>query len=62
MLDVLESTDVAKLPLAPKNPLPYLRQLGAVRSLVDGFQELIDAGGPVTRIVLAPKWLFRRRC
>ena len=58
MLEVLESVDVAKLPLAPKNPLPYRHQLRAVRSLIDGFQELLDAGGPVTRIVLGPKWLF----
>jgi cytochrome P450 len=58
MLEALESADVAKLPLAPKNPLPYRHQLRAVRSLIDGFQELLDAGGPVTRIVLGPKWLF----
>ena len=58
MLETAESTDVAELPLAPKNPLPYRRQLRAVRSLIDGFQELIDAGGPITRIVLAPKRLF----
>src|SRR5271170_6907688 len=58
MLEAPELTDVAKLPLAPKNPLPYLDQLRAVRSLIDGHQELIDAGGPVTRIVLGPKWLF----
>jgi cytochrome P450 len=58
MLEAPESADVAKLPLAPKNPLPYRHQLRAVRSLIDGFQELLDAGGPVTRIVLAPKWLF----
>ena len=58
MLETLESVDVAKLPLAPKNPLPYRHQLRAVRSLIDGFQELLDAGGPVTRIVLGPKWLF----
>ena len=50
--------DVAKLHLAPKNPLRYRDQLRAVRSLIDGHQELIDAGGPVTRIVLGPKWLF----
>lgn len=30
MLKALESTDVAKLPLAPKNPLPYRHQLRAV--------------------------------
>jgi cytochrome P450 len=58
MLKAPESADVANLPLAPKNPLPYRHQLRAVRSLIDGFQELVDAGGPVTRIVLAPKWLF----
>jgi cytochrome P450 len=58
MLEAPESTDVAKLPLAPKNPLPYRDRLRAVRSLIDGFQELLDAGGPVTRIVLGPKWLF----
>ena len=43
--------------LAPKNPLPYWRQLKAVRSYIDGLQTLVDAGGPVTRIVLGPKWL-----
>jgi cytochrome P450 len=58
MLEALESADVAKLPLAPKNPLPYRHQLRAVRSLIDGFQELLDAGGPITRLVLGPKWLF----
>ena len=50
--------DVAELHLAPKNPLRYRDQLRAVRSLIDGHQELINAGGPVTRIVLAPRWLF----
>src|SRR6201996_6160025 len=50
--------DVAQLHLAPKNPLRYRDQLRAVRSLIDGHQELLDAGGPVTRIVLGPKWLF----
>ena len=58
MLEALESIDVARLPLAPKNPLRYRHQLRALRSLIDGNQELIDAGGPVTRIVLGPKWLF----
>jgi len=58
MLEALESADVAKLPLAPKNPLPYRHQVRAMRSLIDGFQELFDAGGPVTRMVLGPKWLF----
>src|SRR6201996_212719 len=58
MLEAPESADIAKLPLAPKNPLPYRHQLRAIRSLIDGFEEILDAGGPVPRIVLGPKWLF----
>jgi cytochrome P450 len=58
MPEAPESTDVAKLPLAPKNPLPYRHQIRALRSLIDGHQELFDAGGSITRIVLGPKWLF----
>src|ERR1700751_1209398 len=58
MLEAPESTAAGKLPLAPKNPLPCRHQLRAVRSLIDGFQELFDAGGPITRMVLGPKWLF----
>ena len=58
MLEAPESIDVAELPLAPKNPLRYRHQLRALRSLIDGHQELLDAGGPVTRVVLGPKWLF----
>jgi hypothetical protein len=58
MLEAPESAEIATLPLAPKNPLPYRHQLRAVGSLIDGFQQLLDAGGPVTRIVLGPKWLF----
>ncbi len=57
MLELLESADIGKLPLAPKNPLSYRHQLRAARSLIDGFQELLDAGGPITRMVLGPKWL-----
>ncbi len=58
MVSTLEKPDVRTLLLAPKNPLPYRRKLSAVRSLIDGFQELLDAGGPITRIVLGPKWLL----
>ena len=58
MAAMLDNTEVRALRLAPKNPLPRRQQRKAVRSLIDGFQELLDAGGPVTRIVLAPKWLL----
>jgi cytochrome P450 len=49
--------DVRALPLAPKNPLPYRRQLREVRQLHTGIEVLRDAGGPVTRVELAPRWL-----
>src|ERR1700759_5798748 len=58
MLEALNPFQAPPLPLAPKNPLRYRHQLRALRSLIDGHQELLDAGGPVTRIVLGPKWLF----
>src|ERR1700756_5154119 len=59
MLQAPESADAATPPppLAPKNPLPYRQQLTAVRSFIDGFQQLLDAGGPVTRLALGPTWL-----
>jgi cytochrome P450 len=52
------ATSPAKLPAAPKNPLPYWQQLKALRSFVEGVQTLRDAGGPISRIVLGPKWLI----
>jgi cytochrome P450 len=58
MVEILETSDVGALTLAPKNPLPYWRQVTAVRDFIDGFQALLDAGGPVTRLVLGPKWLL----
>jgi hypothetical protein len=50
--------DVTALPLAPKNPLPYRQQLSCLRAFHTGVQTLRDAGGPVTRLALAPKWLM----
>lgn len=49
--------DVSALPLAPKNPLPYRRQLREIRHMHTGIETLRDTGGPVTRVVLAPRWL-----
>lgn len=51
------SPPVTELPLAPRNPLPYREQVRCLRSFIDGMQRLRDAGGPVTRIVLGPRWL-----
>jgi len=50
--------DVASLPLPPLNPLPYKERLAACRSFHVGTDTLRDAGGPVTRFALAPKFLM----
>ncbi|WP_458319090.1 cytochrome P450 [Mycolicibacterium brisbanense] len=51
-------TTPAALPLAPLNPLPYRQQIKALRLFIEGHQRLRDAGGPVSRIVLGPRWLM----
>jgi cytochrome P450 len=53
-----ETIDVGALPLAPKNPLPYRQRLLALRHFHTGQELLRDAGGPVTRVSLGPKWLL----
>ena len=58
MVEMLEQTKVHELTLAPKNPLPLSQQRRAIRSFIEGVQELLDAGGPITRLALAPKWLL----
>jgi cytochrome P450 len=50
--------DIATLPLAPKNPLPYRERLKAIREFHTGTNKLRDAGGPVTRVTLGPRWLI----
>nr|WP_255605323.1 cytochrome P450 [Mycolicibacterium xanthum] len=45
------------MPLAPINPLPPARQRRAIRVFHTGIEDLRDAGGPVTRLDLVPKWL-----
>lgn len=58
-MSIRESTrDVTALPLAPKNPLPFRERLKAVREFHTGTDKLRDAGGPVTRVILGPKWLI----
>jgi len=53
-----ETADLALLPPAPKNPLPIWRQLNAIRDFDTGLPVLTKAGGPVTRLVLAPRRLM----
>jgi hypothetical protein len=54
---MVETVEVAVLPLAPGNPLPYLQQVKAVRAFHSGLETLRDAGGLVTRCSLAPAWI-----
>ncbi len=44
-----------RLPPVPLNPLPYLKRLRAVRHFETGLPLLRAAGGPVSRIRLAPR-------
>jgi cytochrome P450 len=48
---------VATLPLAPLNPLSFRESVKALRQFHTGPEVLRDAGGPVTRVKLAPSWL-----
>jgi cytochrome P450 len=56
--EVIEGADITTLPLAPKNPLPYWRQLAAVRQFDTGLELMRDSGGKVTRAVLGPRWMM----
>ncbi|HEX9833925.1 MAG TPA: cytochrome P450, partial [Mycobacterium sp.] len=57
MLDTVDEVTPSELPLTPRNPLPYRQQVRALRTFHTGLEELRDAGGPATRLTLAPKWL-----
>jgi cytochrome P450 len=57
MVEIQPRTVAATLPLAPRNPLRYRQMLKALRSFTEGHQQLRDAGGPVSRMVLGPRWL-----
>ena len=50
-------TELSSLALAPKNPLPYRQRVEAVRVFNTGPERLRDAGGPVTRFKIGPRWL-----
>jgi cytochrome P450 len=58
VVDTLPTGGVSALPLSPKNPLPYRQRLTAARRFDTGPEKLRDAGGPVTRNVLAPRWIM----
>ncbi|MGO9510396.1 MAG: cytochrome P450 [Mycobacterium sp.] len=54
MADMSVGGGVERLLSVPANPLPYWRRLRALRHLETGLPLLRAAGGPITRIVLAP--------
>jgi cytochrome P450 len=58
MVETVERPALASLPLPPRNPLPYRQRLKAARALAAGPEVLRDAGGPVTRNILGPRWLM----
>ena len=58
MVGTLADRGLAELPLAPKNPLGYRQRLDAVRNYDIGPERLRDAGGPVTRFSIGPRWLM----
>ena len=58
MTQIAAPERIARLPLAPLNPLPLRQQVDSLRRFHTGPVEFRDAGGPVTRIRLAPKWLM----
>ena len=58
MVAIQESVDVSALPLAPKNPMSYREKMRALRNYHTGFEQLRDAGGPVSRVQLGPRWLM----
>jgi cytochrome P450 len=58
MVGTITPAGVHELPPAPKTPLPYRQQVNAIRVFHTGLEILRDAGGPVTRLRLGPKWLM----
>ena len=58
MVETIDEVALNELPLAPVNPLPHRLQVRAIRAFHTGLETLRDAGGPVTRLRLGPKWLM----
>jgi cytochrome P450 len=56
--DMADKAGAGGLPLAPRNPLPIRQQFNALRVFHTGQETLRDAGGPVTRLSVGPKWLL----
>jgi cytochrome P450 len=57
MTATIDTRDVGALPLAPKNPLPLRQLLTEARVLHTGLVQLREAGGPISRVALVPKFV-----
>jgi cytochrome P450 len=58
MLRTGEDRDISALPLAPRSPLPRRDQIAALRTYHTGCEKFRAAGGPVSRVKLAPRWML----
>ena len=58
MTKAMSRSVIEELPLAPRTPLPLRVQLRELRNFHTGPETFRDAGGPVTRIKLAPSWMM----
>ncbi|WP_020098736.1 cytochrome P450 [Mycobacterium sp. 360MFTsu5.1] len=53
-----DAPDVARLPLAPDVPLTLRERIAAIQMAHSGCETFRDAGGPVTTVRIAPKWMM----
>ena len=53
-----DATDVDRLPPAPDVPLSLRERIAAIQVAHSGCETFRDAGGPVTTVRLAPKWMM----
>ncbi len=53
-----DATDVGRLPLAPDVPMTLRERIAAIQLAHSGCETFRDAGGPVTTVRIAPKWMM----
>ncbi|WP_418003703.1 cytochrome P450 [Mycobacterium sp. PDNC021] len=53
-----DTTDVGRLPPAPDVPLSLRERIAAIQLAHSGCETFRDAGGPVTTVRIAPKWMM----
>ncbi len=53
-----DATDVGRLPPAPDVPLSLRERIAAIQVAHSGCETFRDAGGPVTTVRIAPKWMM----